>query len=183
MRGIYREGCARLRGRVQARIELLVSCRWEMEGTQEAMNRIHVNQAVALRAVPILMIAGGVTADFRGPEPYGGLPFLVAAPLVAGLMSSWWISLVIAVAACVTSVVVNLRLYQGPAQLQADLLIILFVSFLGLWTKWLMDRQARSLKVTRDIAAAAQRAILPEPPTLRLPTIPSEQVKQHADTR
>jgi serine phosphatase RsbU (regulator of sigma subunit) len=113
----------------------------------------------------MLMIVGGATADLLGPQPYVGLPFLAAAPLVAGVLLAWRPSAIIAAGAGAVSVGVDLQLHRTMTAVIVALAIVLLVSAIGLWTKWLMDRQVHRLAVTRDIAEAAQRAVLPSPPT------------------
>jgi len=130
------------------------------------MRRIRIDPVVVLRGVPVLMIVGGATADLFGPQPYVGLPFLAAAPLVAGLLLPWWPSAIIVAGAGVVSIGVDLRLHRAMTPLMVDLAIVLLVSVIGLWTKWLMDRHVHHLAVTRDIAEAAQRAVLPSPPAV-----------------
>jgi Stage II sporulation protein E (SpoIIE) len=130
------------------------------------MKRLRVNPVVVLRGVPALMLVGGALADLLGPQPYVGLPFLAAAPLVAGVLLSWRTSVIIAAVAGVVSVGVDLPLRRAATPLLVDLAIVLSVSVIGLWSKWLMERQVHHLAVTRDIAEAAQRAVLPAPPTV-----------------
>ncbi|MCO5974965.1 PP2C family protein-serine/threonine phosphatase [Actinoallomurus soli] len=129
------------------------------------MKRIRIDPVVMLRGMPTLMIAGGAAADLLGPQPYVGLPFLAAAPLVAGVLLPWRSSATTAAVAGVVSVGVDLLLRRAMTAVLVDLAIVLLVGVIGLWTKWLMDRQTHNLAVVRDIAEAAQRAVLPDPPT------------------
>lgn len=45
-----------------------------------------------------------------------------------------------------------------------DVLVVLVISLVGLWIKWLVDRQGRDLALALTVAEAAQRAVLPAPP-------------------
>lgn len=129
------------------------------------MKHVRVHLVTVLACAPAVMIVGGAAADLFGPEPYIGLPFLAAAPLVATLVLRWRTSMTIAAVAGVVAVAVDLYLRRTASALLVDLAIVILVSVIGLWGKWLTDRQARHLAVTRDIAEAAQRAVLPDPPT------------------
>jgi serine phosphatase RsbU (regulator of sigma subunit) len=129
------------------------------------MKHIRANPVVVLRGVPVLMILGGAAADLFGPEPYLGLPFLASAPLVASVLFRWRTSIVTVAVVGVIVVGVDLQLRRPAAPLFVDLAVVLLVSVIGLWVKWLMDRQSRHLAVAQDIAEAAQRAVLPDPPT------------------
>lgn len=129
------------------------------------MDDTRVTPVVALRGAPALMIIGGMAANLLGPEPYLGLPFLAAAPLVATVLLRWRTSVITAAVAGVVVVGADLQLRRAAPPLLVDLAIVVLVSIIGLWAKWLMDRQSRHLAVTQDIAEAAQRAVLPDPPT------------------
>ncbi|GLY90963.1 PP2C family protein-serine/threonine phosphatase [Actinoallomurus iriomotensis] len=129
------------------------------------MKHIRANPVVVLSGVPVLMVLGGAAADLFGPEPYLGLPFLASAPLLASILLHWRTSVVTAAVVGVVVVGVDLQLRRPLPALLVDLAIVVLVGVIGLWAKWLMDRQSRHLAVTQDIAEAAQRAVLPDPPT------------------
>lgn len=115
-------------------------------------------------ATPVVLLLGGVAADLFAPEPYYGLPLLACTPLVAGMAFSFRVSVVFAVLACLTAA--NLAHYAGRERsaLLTDVLAVLLVSLVGLWNKWVVDRQSRNLAVALNVAEAAQRAVLPAPP-------------------
>ncbi|MFI7242017.1 PP2C family protein-serine/threonine phosphatase [Streptomyces qinglanensis] len=115
-------------------------------------------------AAPPLLLLGGVAADVFSPEPYYGLPLLACTSMVAGLCYSFRGSALFALAAGVAAA--GSAGYAGRAgsALLIDVAAVLFVSLVGLWIKWLVDRQGRSLALALTVAEAAQRAVLPAPP-------------------
>ncbi len=99
-----------------------------------------------------------------GPQPYTGLPLLAAAPLAACIVLTFRGAVVIAALSIVASVAVDLGLDCPTAALLVDVADVLVISLIGLWLKRVMDNRDRSLSLTRDIAEAAQLAVLPQPP-------------------
>ncbi|MFE6720608.1 PP2C family protein-serine/threonine phosphatase [Streptomyces albidoflavus] len=117
-----------------------------------------------LALLPPALIVGGLLADLVGPQPYTGLPLLAAAPLAACIVLSFRGAVVIAVLSVVSSVAIDLALGRPTTALVVDVADVLVISLIGLWLKQLMDSRDRSLSLTRDIAEAAQLAVLPQPP-------------------
>ncbi|MGX9229637.1 PP2C family protein-serine/threonine phosphatase [Streptomyces albus] len=115
-------------------------------------------------AAPPLLLLGGVAADVFAPEPYYGLPLLACTSMVAGMVYSFRVSLLFALAACVAAASAAGYLGRVHSALFTDVAAVLVVSAVGLWIKWLVDRQGRSLAVALTVAEAAQRAVLPAPP-------------------
>jgi serine phosphatase RsbU (regulator of sigma subunit) len=117
-------------------------------------------------ALPALFVLGGVAADIFAPQPYYGLPLLAAAPLVGCVgLRSHRSSVAIAAAACLASIVVDLLIGRPASATLVDLGVVALIGILGLWVNRLMSRQSGRLTESRDIAEAAQRAVLPVPPT------------------
>ncbi|WP_019982383.1 PP2C family protein-serine/threonine phosphatase [Streptomyces sp. Amel2xE9] len=114
--------------------------------------------------VAALLLVGGVVADLFGSQPYMGLPLLTAAPLVAGALMSFRASLSFAVAACVISVLLDLRLERPTTALVVDLADVLTTGLLALGVNRILALQGRRLAQVRDVAEIAQRAVLPDPP-------------------
>lgn len=112
----------------------------------------------------ILLLTGGAAADFLGPEPYTGLPLLTGAPLVAGAMLSFRASAALVTLACVVSVLLDIRLERPTMALIVDLASVAAIGLLALTLNRLLARQNRRLAQARDVAEAAQRAVLPDPP-------------------
>ncbi|WP_164904451.1 PP2C family protein-serine/threonine phosphatase [Streptomyces albidoflavus] len=117
-----------------------------------------------LALLPPALIVGGLLADLVGPQPYTGLPLLAAAPLAACIVLTFRGAAVIAVLSVVSSVAIDLALGRPATALVVDVADVLVISLIGLWLRPLMDRRDRSLTLTRDIAEAAQLAVLPQPP-------------------
>ncbi|MGW4182970.1 PP2C family protein-serine/threonine phosphatase [Streptomyces albidoflavus] len=117
-----------------------------------------------LALLPPALIVGGVLANVVGPQPYTGLPLLAAAPLAACIVLTFRGAVVIAALSVVASVAVDLGLDRPTAALLVDVADVLVISLIGLWLKRVMDNRDRSLSLTRDIAEAAQLAVLPQPP-------------------
>ncbi|WP_438270461.1 PP2C family protein-serine/threonine phosphatase, partial [Streptomyces albidoflavus] len=117
-----------------------------------------------LALLPPALIVGGVLANVVGPQPYTGLPLLAAAPLAACIVLTFRGAVVIAALSIVASVAVDLGLDRPTAAQLVDVADVLVISLIGLWLKRVMDNRDRSLSLTRDIAEAAQLAVLPQPP-------------------
>ncbi|MBV1957992.1 PP2C family protein-serine/threonine phosphatase [Streptomyces albidoflavus] len=117
-----------------------------------------------LALLPPALIVGGVLANVVGPQPYTGLPLLAAAPLAACIVLTFRGAVVIAVLSIITSAAVDLGLARPTAALLVDVADVLVISLIGLWLKRVMDNRDRTLTLTRDIAEAAQLAVLPQPP-------------------
>nr|WP_180218751.1 PP2C family protein-serine/threonine phosphatase [Streptomyces albus] len=113
---------------------------------------------------PPLLLLGGVAADVFTPRPYYGLPLLACVSMVAGMVYSFRASVLFAVAACVAAAGAAGYASREFSALLTDVLAVLVVSLVGLWIKWLVDRQGRNLALALNVAEAAQRAVLPAPP-------------------
>ncbi|MBO8186202.1 serine/threonine-protein phosphatase [Streptomyces sp. DW4-2] len=114
---------------------------------------------------PPLLLLGGAAANMFSPKPYYGLPLLACTSMVAGMSYSFRSSALFALAA--GAVTAGAAWYTGRegAALVSDVIAVLVVSLVGLWVKWLVDQQGRNLAVALTVAEAAQRAVLPAPPT------------------
>ncbi|MET8783826.1 PP2C family protein-serine/threonine phosphatase [Streptomyces sp. NPDC004589] len=118
------------------------------------------------RAFPAALILGGVAADLFAPEPYVGLPLLAAAPLVGCTVLRTWVSAAAtAVAACLASIGVDVLIGRPASATFVDFGVVLLIGLVGLWVNRLMSLQTGRLIEARDIAEAAQRAVVPVPPT------------------
>ncbi|WP_326806960.1 MULTISPECIES: PP2C family protein-serine/threonine phosphatase [unclassified Streptomyces] len=114
-------------------------------------------------APPLLLLAGGAV-DVFAPRPHYGLPLLACTPLVAGTVYSFRASALLALLAC--GMAGGVAQYAGREKYAqaTDVLVVLVISLVGLWIKWLVDRQGRDLALALTVAEAAQRAVLPAPP-------------------
>ncbi|MFG2196076.1 PP2C family protein-serine/threonine phosphatase [Streptomyces sp. NPDC048639] len=123
-----------------------------------------IGQPGLTRLLVVLLLVAGAAADIFGPEPYMGLPLLAATPLVAAAMLSFRESLAVAVVACAASVALDIHLGRPVTALVVDLADVAVTSCLALLINVLLTRHRRRLAQARDVAEAAQRALLPDPP-------------------
>ena len=113
---------------------------------------------------PALLLAAGAVADLYGPRPHFGEALLACTPLLAIMVLSFGWSVFFAVVACLTAVGVAFAQDLSSDVWVTDGLAVLLVSIVGLGLKRLSDAQGRNLAFVRDVAEAAQRAVLPTPP-------------------
>ncbi|MFF0475423.1 PP2C family protein-serine/threonine phosphatase [Streptomyces sp. NPDC004284] len=117
-----------------------------------------------IRALPPLIIAGGVVFDVATPPAYTAAPLFSAAPLVAAPFSSLLTTLLTGIAAVLASI--GLHSYNGTVDEIASLtetLTVLTVSALALLINQVVRRSGERLASARVIAEAAQKAVLPTP--------------------
>ncbi len=128
------------------------------------MEKIRAGPLGLRGAAVTLLLLGGAAADLFGLQPYMGLPLLAAAPLVAGALLPFRVTVSFAITACAVSVVVDLQVQRPAMALIVDLAVVIVTSALALSINSMVGRQGRDLALARDVAEAAQRAVLPDPP-------------------
>ncbi|MEF9884283.1 PP2C family protein-serine/threonine phosphatase [Streptomyces sp. P9-A4] len=117
-----------------------------------------------IRALPPLLIVGGVVFDVATPDPYTASPMLAAAPLIAAPFFSMLTTLLTGIAAVLASV--GLHLSNGTADdvpALTETLTVVTVSALALLINRVVRRSGERLASARVIAEAAQKAVLPTP--------------------
>lgn len=117
-----------------------------------------------LRAVPVLMIVGGIGYDLATPPAFTAVPLFAAAPLVAAPFFTARTTLVAGLAAVLA--VVGLRLHSGvlhEAPAITETVTLITVSGLALLINRVVRRSGERLASARGIAETAQRAVLPTP--------------------
>ncbi|WP_435860172.1 PP2C family protein-serine/threonine phosphatase [Streptomyces roseus] len=117
-----------------------------------------------VRALPAVLIAGGLAFDLLTPPSYTGSPFFSAAPLIAAPLSSLRVTVLTGVLASLA--VVLLHLLNGTTwkvEALTELVTVMTVSGLAILTNRVVRRSGERLASARGIAEAAQRAVLPEP--------------------
>ncbi|MFE2016164.1 PP2C family protein-serine/threonine phosphatase [Streptomyces sp. NPDC059491] len=117
-----------------------------------------------IRALPPLVIAGGVAYDVATPASYTAAPLFSAAPLIAAPFFSLLTTLLTGIAAVLASV--GLHLYNDTASDIPGLtetLTVLTVSALALLVNRVVRRSGERLASARVIAETAQKAVLPMP--------------------
>ncbi|MEE1740264.1 PP2C family protein-serine/threonine phosphatase [Streptomyces sp. BE147] len=117
-----------------------------------------------VRALPALMIGGGLLFDVGTPPTFTAVPLFVAAPL----MAAPFFSLASTVRTGVASVlaVFALHLYAGTLTRAApvtELITVLTASVLALVINGVVRRGNEQLASARFIAETAMRAVLPTP--------------------
>ncbi|MFG1670917.1 PP2C family protein-serine/threonine phosphatase [Streptomyces sp. Y7] len=117
-----------------------------------------------VRSLPALLIAMGAVYDHVTPTDFTGAPFFTAAPLVAAPLYSLRGTVLTGVVA-VTVLLVLRGLHGGlpKAEVITELVTTVVVSVLAVLIHLLVRRSDERLASVREIAEAAQRAVLPEP--------------------
>ncbi|MFE5815736.1 PP2C family protein-serine/threonine phosphatase [Streptomyces sp. NPDC056479] len=117
-----------------------------------------------VRLLPGLLIAAGAVYDYITPSDFTGAPFFTAAPLVAAPLYSQRGTVVTGVVAI--TVLLVLRVLRGglpKAEVITELVTTVVVCVLAVLINLLVRRSDERLASVREIAEAAQRAVLPEP--------------------
>lgn len=121
-------------------------------------------RATFARQLPVLLIVIGFIYDFFTPQQFTASPLFAAAPLVAAPLYSLRGTILTGVGSVVAVIVIHLRI---GATLDADALtelatvatVVVMAGFINV----LVRRSNARLASQREIAEAAQRAVLPEP--------------------
>ncbi|MFV0129100.1 PP2C family protein-serine/threonine phosphatase [Streptomyces sp. HMX112] len=117
-----------------------------------------------VRALPALLIAGGVVYDLLTPPRFTAVPLFAAAPLVAAPFFAARTTSLAGLLALLAVFVLHLHngtLFAAPAL--TELLTVLTVAALALLVNRVVRRSGERLASARVIAETAQRAVLPNP--------------------
>ncbi|MEU3843970.1 PP2C family protein-serine/threonine phosphatase [Streptomyces sp. NPDC028635] len=117
-----------------------------------------------VRILPALLIAAGAVYDYCTPSDFTAVPFFTAAPLVAAPLYSRRGTVLTGLAAVV--VVLGLHLTIGivwHTDAVTELVTVATVAVLAVLINALARRSSEQLASAREVAEAAQRAVLPEP--------------------
>lgn len=133
-------------------------------GAREAATRRAALRQRIARWLPAALIVGGLIFEFTVPERLTAAPFFSAAPMIAAPL----FTLPGTVLTGVASVLAVLWLHAQDGtfmQLETltELITVLTVAVLALFLNSVVRRRDRRLASARDIAEAAQRAVLPMP--------------------
>ncbi|MEU6509209.1 PP2C family protein-serine/threonine phosphatase [Streptomyces sp. NPDC046942] len=115
------------------------------------------------RALPALLIAGGVLYGLLTPREFTAVPFFTAAPLIAASLSSLRTTVLTGAAAVVAMYAVRSRGEHSAAGVVTDVVTVASVALLAVAINRVVRLGDRRLASAREIAEAAQRAVLPEP--------------------
>lgn len=117
-----------------------------------------------IRALPPLIIVGGVCFDLATPPEYTAAPLFSAAPLIAAPFFSTLTTLLTGIAAVLASI--GLHIYNGTVSHISSLtetLTVLTVAALAMLINRVVRRSGERLASARVIAETAQKAVLPTP--------------------
>ena len=134
------------------------------EGPEAGSRYAVLGQRIA-RWLPAALIVGGLVFEFTVPVRLTAAPFFSAAPMIAAPLFTFWGTLVTGTAS--VAAVLGLHAEDGTfMQLESltELITVLTVAVLALFLNSVVRRRDRRLASARDIAEAAQRAVLPVPP-------------------
>ncbi|MEU6776518.1 PP2C family protein-serine/threonine phosphatase [Streptomyces sp. NPDC046759] len=116
------------------------------------------------RALPALLIAGGVLYGTLTPREITAVPFFTAAPLIAAPLSSLRTTVLTGITAVAAMYAVRARGGEHPAAgVVTDVVTVATVALLAVAINRVVRLGDRRLASAREIAEAAQRAVLPEP--------------------
>lgn len=129
---------------------------------QEAEEGRHIS--APLRMLPAVLIAGGILYDLLTPRAFTAIPFFTAAPLVAAPLCPLLGTVVTGAVALVAAFAVHLRYgLHVDADTLTDVLTVATVAVLATVLNRVVRRGDQRLASQREIAEAAQRAVLPRP--------------------
>ncbi|WP_443080499.1 PP2C family protein-serine/threonine phosphatase [Streptomyces sp. PTD5-9] len=117
-----------------------------------------------VRALPALMIIGGLVFDLLTPPVFTAIPLFVAAPLIAAPFFSLSSTISTGVASMLAVVALRLASDSLPRAVPLiELLTLATVSVLAVLINRVVRRSNEQLASARVIAATAMRAVLPKP--------------------
>ncbi|MFE4666053.1 PP2C family protein-serine/threonine phosphatase [Streptomyces sp. NPDC056716] len=117
-----------------------------------------------VRLLPVLLILGGALYEYVTPKQFTGVPFFTAAPLVAAPLFGRRYTVLTGIAAVLVLFVVHFGVDQPfAAETITEVVTVATVAVLAVLINTLVRRSDARLASAREIAEAAQRAVLPEP--------------------
>ncbi|MFI0241625.1 PP2C family protein-serine/threonine phosphatase [Streptomyces sp. NPDC016845] len=116
-----------------------------------------------LRILPLLLIIGGAVYEYCTPSGFAGSPLFSAAPLVAAPFFSLGSTIAAGVASIAAIVAVHLRYELFHSGVYTEMATVATVCLLACFINRIKRRSDEELASARQIAAAAQFAVLPRP--------------------
>ncbi|MFD5079837.1 PP2C family protein-serine/threonine phosphatase [Streptomyces sp. NPDC058371] len=117
-----------------------------------------------VRALPALLIVVGVFYDYFTPSDFTAVPLFTAAPLVAAPLFSLRGTILTGLGALVAVLTIRIRLGIAlNVDAVTELVTVATVAVLAALINILVRRTDERLASAREIAEAAQRAVLPRP--------------------
>lgn len=120
----------------------------------------------AAAALPTLLLVGAFLLTLATPPRVTFAPFLAAAPLVAAAVQGLRATVVTACAALALMTVMHIWI-DPSTSLEAvfQVLTVATVSAMAVGINQLVGRRTRQVLTAREVAAAVQRAMVPDPPS------------------
>ncbi|NEB89030.1 serine/threonine-protein phosphatase [Streptomyces anulatus] len=125
----------------------------------------------AARLLPFWMIAAGIVFQLVTPAQLNGSPFLIVAPLMAAPLFTLWQTVAVGAAALASAAV--LQLVEGiwwerfdQESMTRQLTSIAFATVMAVVLNVVVRRERERFISAREVAEAAQRAVVPTPPPL-----------------
>lgn len=116
-----------------------------------------------VRALPPLMILGGLLFDIFTPPTFTAIPLFVAAPLIAAPFFSLASTIRTGIASMLAVIVLRLYSHTLPEAVPLiELLTLATVSVLAVVINGVVRRSNEQLASARYIAETAMRAVLPQ---------------------
>jgi serine phosphatase RsbU (regulator of sigma subunit) len=116
------------------------------------------------RLLPALLLAAGACYDYLTPSQFSAAPLFTAAPLVAAPLYSRRGTVLTGVATVLVVLAVHLRLgIVLEVDAVTETVTVVTVAVLAVFINLLVRRSSERLASQREIAEAAQRAVLPGP--------------------
>ncbi|UUU32835.1 serine/threonine-protein phosphatase [Streptomyces sp. CA-210063] len=136
----------------------------QREGARQPVGRRFSYARTLVRVIPVLLIAIGLFYDHFTPREFTAVPFFTAAPLVAAPLFSLHGTVITGVVSIAGITAVHIR-YGDTGHVDAitEIATVTTVAVLAVLINRLVRRSDARLATAREIAEAAQRAVLPVP--------------------
>jgi serine phosphatase RsbU (regulator of sigma subunit) len=119
-----------------------------------------------LRWLPAALIVISVLFDVSTPPQYSSSPLLAAAPAVAAALLTRRGTVLVGCVAVVVDVILGATPVGHPlANHPIDIANVVIIAVVAVYLNHVLRSQGRLLVTMSDMAVAAQRAVLPHPPT------------------
>ncbi|GAA1888116.1 PP2C family protein-serine/threonine phosphatase [Streptantibioticus ferralitis] len=113
-----------------------------------------------------MLIVVGVIVDVSTPPQYSSSPLLAAAPAVAAAVLSQGGTVLVGCVAVAVDLILGVTPVGHPlANHPIDVANVAIIAVVAVYLNYVLRSQGRLLVTMSDVAAAAQRAVLPHPPT------------------
>lgn len=118
-----------------------------------------------VRLLPVVLLVGGFLVDYLTPAEFSGTAFYSVAPMIAAPLMSLGGTCLIGIGAIAADAgILNHFGYLNGAGGVSELLSITAVAAVAVFINRVLHVREMRLRSARGIAAAVQRAVLPEPP-------------------